>query len=54
MNKLKDFNEIKDKWLADPKVKKEYDSLDEEFNKAAEVIKAKIKPSYLKTASKEK
>ena len=43
MTKLKDFNEIKKKWLKDTNVKKEYDSLKEEFQVAEEIIKVRTK-----------
>lgn len=43
MAKLKDFNEIKRKWLRDPRVRKEYDSLREEFQIAEEIIRARTK-----------
>ena len=43
MAKLKDFSKVKKRWLGDPKVKKEYDSLKEEFQVAEEIIKARTK-----------
>lgn len=41
MAKLKNWNNIKKKWLADPKVKAEYDALEAEFQIAREIIKAR-------------
>jgi ribosome-binding protein aMBF1 (putative translation factor) len=41
--KIKDFSEIKKKWLKDPKVRKEYESLREEFQVAEEIIRARTK-----------
>jgi ribosome-binding protein aMBF1 (putative translation factor) len=41
MAKIKDFMEIKKKWLRDSRVRKEYDSLKEEFQIAEEIIRAR-------------
>ena len=43
MSKIKDFSEIKRKWLSDPRVRKEYESLKEEFQIAEEIIRARAK-----------
>ncbi len=43
MAKLKDFKKLKDQWLKDPEVRKEYDDLKAEFQLAAEIIKARTK-----------
>ncbi|MFQ5432679.1 MAG: helix-turn-helix domain-containing protein [Nitrospinota bacterium] len=43
MAKIKNFNEIKKKWLKDPRVKKEYSLLKEEFQVAEEIIKARTR-----------
>ena len=43
MAKLKDFKTLKDRWLKDPKVQKEYDALKAEFQLAEELIKARTK-----------
>ena len=43
MAKLKDFKKLKDQWLKDPEVRKEYDDLEAEFQLAAEIIKARTK-----------
>ncbi len=43
MAKIKDFSEIKKRWLKDPKVRKEYESLREEFQVAEEIIRARTK-----------
>lgn len=41
MAKLKNWDNIKKKWFADPKVKAEYDALETEFQIASEIIKAR-------------
>ncbi len=43
MANLKDFKKIKKMWLQDSRVKKEYDSLKEEFQVAEEIIKARCR-----------
>jgi ribosome-binding protein aMBF1 (putative translation factor) len=43
MAKLKDFDMVREKWLNDYGVKKEYDSLSTEFQIASEIIKARTK-----------
>jgi ribosome-binding protein aMBF1 (putative translation factor) len=43
MAKLKDFRTLKDRWLKDPEVRKEYDDLETEFQLAEEIIKARAK-----------
>ena len=43
MAKLKNFRNIKKRWLKDPAVKKEYESLKGEFQIAEEIIKARSK-----------
>lgn len=43
MANLKEFKTIKRMWLQDSRVKKEYDSLKEEFQVAEEVIKARCR-----------
>lgn len=43
MAKLKDFSEIKKKWLSDPKVREHYESLREEFQIAGEIIRARTR-----------
>lgn len=43
MAKLKDFKTLKDQWLKDPEVRKEYDALKAEFKLAEEIIKARAK-----------
>jgi len=43
MAKIKSFRDVKKKWLQDPKVRKEYDALHEEFQVAEEIIKARTK-----------
>ena len=43
MAKLKDFRTLKDLWLKDPEVRKEYDALKAEFQLAEEIIKARAK-----------
>jgi transcriptional regulator with XRE-family HTH domain len=43
MAKLKDFSEIKSKWLANPKIKNEYNKSKEDFMVAEEIIKARTK-----------
>jgi ribosome-binding protein aMBF1 (putative translation factor) len=50
MPKLKDFNTIKKKWLKDPKVKKEYAALKEEFQLAEEIIKARSRAKMTQAA----
>ena len=40
---MKDFKETKKKWLRDPLVKREYESLKEEFQIAEEIIKARTR-----------
>jgi ribosome-binding protein aMBF1 (putative translation factor) len=41
--KLKDFKTLKDQWLKDPDVRKEFDALKTEFQLAEEIIKARAK-----------
>ena len=43
MAKIKDFSEIKKRWLKDPKIRKEYESLKEEFQVAEEIIRARTR-----------
>jgi len=43
MAKLKDFKTLKNQWLKDPDVRKEYDALKTEFQLAEEIIKARAK-----------
>jgi ribosome-binding protein aMBF1 (putative translation factor) len=43
MAKLKDFKKLRDQWLKDPKIRKEYDVLKAEFQLAEEIIKARAK-----------
>ena len=43
MAKLKDFKKLRDQWLKDPKVRKEYEALKAEFQLAEEIIKARAK-----------
>jgi len=43
MAKLKDFKTLKDQWLKDVDVRKEYDALKAEFQLAEEIIKARAK-----------
>lgn len=43
MTKLKDFKTLKDQWLKDDEVRKEYDALKPEFQLAEELIKARTK-----------
>jgi ribosome-binding protein aMBF1 (putative translation factor) len=43
MAKIKDFKEIKKRWLKDPSVRKEYESLKEEFQIAEEIIRARTR-----------
>ena len=43
MAKLKDFDMVREKWLNEYDVKKEYDALSTEFQIAAEIIKARTK-----------
>jgi ribosome-binding protein aMBF1 (putative translation factor) len=43
MNRLKDFKTLKDQWLKDAEVRKEYDALNAEFQLAEEIIKARSK-----------
>ena len=43
MGKLKDFKKLRDQWLKDPEVRKEYDALKAEFQLAEEIIKARAK-----------
>ena len=50
MAKIKDFNEIKKKWLRDPRVKKEYDAFKEEFQIAGEIIKARTRANMTQAA----
>jgi ribosome-binding protein aMBF1 (putative translation factor) len=45
MAKLKDFDVVREKWLSDYGVKKEYDALNTEFQIATEIIKARTKAS---------
>lgn len=39
MAKIKDFRETRKKWLSDPLVKREYESLKKEFQIAEEIIR---------------
>lgn len=50
MAKLKDFRKIKEGWLKDPAVKKEYDALSTEFQIAEEVLKARTKAHMTQAA----
>ncbi len=43
MAKLKSFDAVREKWLRDYEVKKEYDALSTEFQIAAEIVKARTK-----------
>ena len=43
MAKLKDFKTLKDQWLKDPEVRKEYDALKVEIKLAEEIIRARAK-----------
>ena len=43
MAKIKDFGEMKKKWLKDPGVRREYDALKEEFQIAGEIIRARTR-----------
>jgi len=43
MARVKSFDKIKEQWLEDPEVRKEYDALGPEFQIAAEIIKARMK-----------
>ena len=43
MAKLKDFKTLKNQWLKDPDVRKEFDALKTEFQLAEEIIKARAK-----------
>jgi len=43
MAKLKDFKTLRDRWLKDPEVRKEYDTMKAEFQLAEEIIKARAK-----------
>ena len=43
MTKLRDFDVVREKWLSDYGVKKEYDALSIEFQIATEIIKARTK-----------
>lgn len=43
MTKLKDFKKLKDQWLKDTEVRKEYEALGAEFQLAEELIKARTK-----------
>ena len=43
MAKIKDFSVVREKWLKDYEVKKEYEALGTEFQIAAEIIKARTK-----------
>jgi len=43
MTKLKDFKKLKDQWLKDAEVRKEYEALRVEFQLAEELIKARTK-----------
>ena len=45
MAKLKDFDVVREKWLSDYAVKKEYDALSTEFQIATEIINARTKAS---------
>ena len=50
MSRLKDFSAVKKKWLKDRRVKKEYDSLGEEFQLAEELIKARMRADMTQAA----
>lgn len=43
MAKIKDFKDLKKKWLRDPMVREEYESLKDEFQIAEEIIKARTR-----------
>lgn len=43
MAKLKDFKKLKDQWLRDAEVQKEYEALKAEFHLAEKIIKARAK-----------
>lgn len=43
MAKLKNFDMVREKWLKDYEVRKEYDALSVEFQIASEIIKARTK-----------
>jgi ribosome-binding protein aMBF1 (putative translation factor) len=43
MGKLKDFDVVREKWLSNYGVKKEYETLSTEFQIASEIIKARTK-----------
>jgi ribosome-binding protein aMBF1 (putative translation factor) len=43
MAKVKEFKKLKDQWLKDTEVRKEYDALKAEFQLAEEIIKARAK-----------
>ncbi|TAN45690.1 MAG: XRE family transcriptional regulator [Nitrospirae bacterium] len=43
MAKLRDFKRLRDNWLKDPAVKREYDALKAEFQIAEEILKARLK-----------
>ncbi|VAX21228.1 hypothetical protein MNBD_NITROSPINAE03-1230 [hydrothermal vent metagenome] len=43
MVEIKEFNNLKKKWLKDPKIKTEYSSLKSEFQIAEEIIKARAR-----------
>jgi len=49
MAKLKDFKKLKDQWLKDPEVRKEYDALKAEFQIAEEIIRARAKAKITQT-----
>lgn len=54
MAKLKDFEDTKKKWLKDPKVRKAYESLNEEFQLAEELIRARARRSMTQAELAEK
>lgn len=54
MAKLKNFNMVREKWLRDYDVKKEYDALSTEFQIAAEIIKARTKAKMTQVELAEK
>jgi ribosome-binding protein aMBF1 (putative translation factor) len=54
MAKIKDFSEIKKRWLKNPKVRKEYESLKEEFQVAEEIIRARTQANMTQVELAEK
>ncbi len=43
MARLKDFDTVRERWLRDCELKKEYDALGTKFQIAAEIVKARTK-----------